>query len=155
VNLHKNTKTEAQLTPAIQELVKNGFKIAVHNFGGKQKLLDFGNPTALLEGNEFLLENIGNDYGGSLTSIKNSSICSPSYIGKEVEITDCVIGPFVSIGNSCILKDCIIRNSVIGDFCVLEKIITENSIIGDHVVMDNLIKKDLIIGDRSNIRSSK
>jgi len=155
VKKHKNENSEAELTPAIQALVKKGFKIAAHVFGGNEKVLDFGNPETLLEGNKFLLKNFEDEFGGPIKNISNSSLCSPSFIGENVEITDCIIGPFVSIGNSCVLKECILKNCVIGESCILEKIITENSIIGDYVVMDNLIKKNLIIGDRSNIRSSK
>ena len=84
-----------------------------------------------------------------------SSLNSPSFIGKNVQMKNCVIGPYCSIGDNCVLHDCIVRNSVIGDGCHLEKIITKNSIIGDHVIMDDITKDDMIIGDQSSIRSSK
>lgn len=146
---------EAQLTPAIQKIIDDGFKISVFEYKQNEKILDLGNPDALLEGNKYLLKNCSTSYGGPVKNLSNSSISSPSFLGKNVIIENCVIGPNVSIGDNCQLKDCILRNCVIGESCHLEKIIMEDSIIGDFVVMDSLIKKNLIIGDRSNIRSSK
>ncbi|TFG20819.1 MAG: hypothetical protein EU530_02050 [Promethearchaeota archaeon] len=144
---------EAQLTPAIQDLVSNGFKLAPMEFS--QGILDFGKYDTLLEGNKFLLTQQDNVLGDLVGEISNSSIKSPSFIGKNVQMKNCVIGPYCSIGDNCVLHDCIVRNSVIGDGCLLEKIITKNSIIGDYVVMDDIIKEDMLIGDQSNIRSSK
>ncbi|MHA1109998.1 MAG: sugar phosphate nucleotidyltransferase [Promethearchaeota archaeon] len=144
---------EAQLTPAIQDLVTNGFKLAPMEFS--KGILDFGKYDTLLEGNKFLLTQQDNILGDLIGEISNSSLNSPSFIGKNVRMKNCVIGPYCSIGDNCVLHDCIVRNSVIGDGCYLEKIITKNSIIGDHVIMDDIIKDDMIIGDQSNIRSSK
>jgi glucose-1-phosphate thymidylyltransferase len=144
---------EAQLTPAIQDLVKNGFKIAPMEFSNG--ILDFGKHRTLLEGNKILLtqqDNVLRDLQGELS---NCSLNSPSFIGNDVVIRNCVIGPFCSIGDNCVLRDCILRNSVIGDGCHLERIITQNSIIGDNVIMDDIIKNNMIIGDQSNIRSSQ
>jgi glucose-1-phosphate thymidylyltransferase len=153
VKKYENKEGEAQFTPAIQELVENGFKLASIEFSGG--ILDFGKYDTLLEGNKFLLTQLDNVLGDLVEEIVNSSLSSPSFIGKNSQIKNCVVGPFCSIGDNCVLQDCIIRNSVIGDGCHLEKIITENSIIGDHVIMDDITKNDMIIGDQSNIRSSK
>ncbi len=144
---------EAQLTPAIQDLVLSGFKLAPMEFN--KGILDFGKHNTLLEGNKFLLSQQDNILGELIGDLSNSSLNSPSFIGKNVKIENCVIGPYCSIGDNCVLQECIVRNSVIGDGCHLERIITKNSIIGDHVVMDDIIKDDMIIGDQSNIRSSK
>jgi glucose-1-phosphate thymidylyltransferase len=157
VNKFENKEGEAQLTPAIQELVDNGFNLASIEFSSG--ILDFGKYDTLLEGNKFLLTQQDNVLGDLVEEITNSSLNSPAFIGKNCQIKNCVVGPFCSIGDNCVLHDCIIRNSVIGDGCHLEKIITENSIIGDHVIMDDITKNDMIIGDESNmmnmIRSSK
>ncbi|MCP4763483.1 MAG: hypothetical protein GY870_17045, partial [archaeon] len=149
----ENKKGEVQITPSIQGLVDDGFKLISRPF--IKGILDFGRPNRLLEGNKYLLKEQDNVIGGPIEKISNSSLTAPSFIGENVEIINCVIGPFCSIGDDCILRDCVIRDSVIGDGCVLERIITENSIIGDYVKLDDLIKNNLIIGDRSNIRSSK
>ena len=155
VEKFKDMEGEAQLTPAIQSIIDDGFKISIFEYSQNEKILDLGNPDSLLEGNKYLLKNCNESYGGPVKKLSNSSISSPSHLGKNVLIENCVIGPYVSIDDNCQLKDCILRNCVIGESCHLEKIVMEDSIIGDFVVMDSLIKKNLIIGDRSNIRSSK
>lgn len=144
---------EAQLTPALQDLVKHGFKLAPMEFS--KGILDFGKHGTLLDGNKILLTQQDNVLGDLQGELSNCSLNSPSFIGKDVVIRNCVIGPFCSIGDNCVLQDCIIRNSVIGDGCHLERIITQNSIIGDNVIMDDIIKNNMIIGDQSNIRSSQ
>ncbi len=153
VKRFEDVEGEAQLTPAIHELVQHGIKIAPMEFN--KGILDFGKNDTLLEGNKFLLTQQDNVLGEIIGELVNSSINSPSFIGKNVQIKNCVIGPYASIGDDCFLEDCIVRNSVVGDGCHLERIITKNSIIGDHVVMDDIIKNDMIIGDQSSIRSSK
>lgn len=144
---------EAQFTPALQKLIENGCNLVTAEF--EKGILDFGKPATLLEGNRYLLDTYNKLSGGPVDEIVNSSLTSPSFIGANGRIENCVIGPYCSIGDNCRIKDCILRNVVIGDNCVLENIITKNSIIGDFVTMDDLIKENLIIGDRSNIRSSK
>jgi glucose-1-phosphate thymidylyltransferase len=153
VEKYQNREEEAQFTPAIQAIIDEGLKIGIVEF--HKEILDFGKPDTLLEGNKFLLKNQDSVLGGPIDNIANSCLTSPSFIGQGSEIINCVIGPNSSIGDNCVLHDCILRNCVIGDGCVLERIITQNSIIGDYVTMDNLIKDNMIIGDRSNIRSSK
>ncbi|MBN2154750.1 MAG: hypothetical protein JW776_01730 [Candidatus Lokiarchaeota archaeon] len=153
VSKFEHREGEAQLTPALDELVKNGFKLAPMEFN--KGILDFGKHGTLLQGNKFLLTQQDNVLGDLIGELTNSSLNSPSFIGKDVQIRNCVIGPYCSLGDNCVLQDCIIRNSVIGDGCHLERIITQNSIIGDNVIMDDIIKNNMIIGDQSNIRSSK
>ena len=153
LNKYKNSEKEVQFTPALQNLIDEGFKLTIYKFN--KGILDFGNAETLLEGNQFLLKLQENIMGGPANSIINSVLISPSYIGKNVILKNCIIGPYCSIGDNSIIQNCIIKNSVIGDDCNLENIITNNSIIGDYVIMDNLIKEKLIIGDNSNIRSSE
>lgn len=142
---------EAQLTPALQDLVEHGFKLVAMEF--KSGILDFGKYSTLLEGNKILLSERNFPIGDNLKDFPHSSMNPPIFIGKNVKINDSVIGPYCSIGDNCVLQDCIIKNSVIGDGCHLERIITQNSIIGDNVYMDIIIKDNMLIGDQSNIRS--
>jgi len=151
VKKFKGKEGEAQLTPAIHDLVQNGFNIVPMEFD--TGILDFGKYSTLLEGNKILLKKQNTITDN--TKAPYSSLNAPSFIGKDVEIKNCVIGPYCSIGDNNILHDCIIRNSVIGDGCHLEKIITQNSIIGDNVIMDDITKDNMIVGDQTNIRSPK
>jgi glucose-1-phosphate thymidylyltransferase len=63
-------------------------------------------------------------------NIKGSILKSPVYIGKNSSIENCLIGPNVTIGDSCVIKDCIIENSIIDSNNYIENVILKDSIIG-------------------------
>ena len=71
------------------------------------------------------------------------------HIGNNTRILNSVIGPHVSIGCDCFIRNCIIGNSVIEKHTSLENVITYNSIIGSNVSIESISKDNLIIGDRS------
>ncbi|WP_457556989.1 sugar phosphate nucleotidyltransferase [Candidatus Harpocratesius sp.] len=140
-------RREFQFTPALQQLVNEGFKLLSAPF--PDGILDFGRPEALLNGNRILLEAHQSRVEGEISKIENSIIKNPCAIGKETVIIRSVIGPYVSIGKNCVIEDCNLKNVVIGDNCYLKKIITENSIIGDQVKIDSVIKNKITLGDNS------
>jgi glucose-1-phosphate thymidylyltransferase len=148
---------EHQLTPIIQQLIEEGFKLKTTEM--KREILDFGRPDSLLAGNRLLLSETSTPdptYEELFQSgnIIDSKIVPPVYIGKDSQISDSVIGPNVSIGDNVMLKKCILSDSVIGDGANLKKIISSESIIGDYTVLEDLIKKSITIGDSSYITTS-
>ena len=141
---------EVYLTESLQDLVKDGFKIAavVH----KQGIVDFGRPSELLNGNRFLLETHSvkrEDFQSLNITVEKSYLKNPVYIGKNTKIINSVIGPFISIGDDSYIENCILENSVIESRVHLNNIISKNSIIGSDVKVDNISKDNLIIGDKS------
>ncbi|MHA2185827.1 MAG: sugar phosphate nucleotidyltransferase [Promethearchaeota archaeon] len=148
---------EHQLTPVIQQLIEEGFKLKVSEM--KREILDFGRPHSVLAGNRLLLSEIkitDPSYESSVQSgnIIDSKIVPPVFIGVNTKISDSVIGPNVSIGDNVSLNKCILSDSVIGDGANLTKIISSESIIGDYTVLEDLIKKSITIGDSSFITTS-
>jgi glucose-1-phosphate thymidylyltransferase len=148
---------EHQLTPIIEQLIKDGYKIIINEM--KEKILDFGRPESLLEGNKYLLSELKvkdpmyeNLYKSG--NIVDTRIVPPVYIGENVQISDSVIGPNVSVGDGAHLHKCILSESVIGDGAHLMKIISSQSIIGDYSVLEDLIKKAITIGDSSYIATT-
>ncbi|MHA1777717.1 MAG: hypothetical protein DRO88_00905 [Promethearchaeia archaeon] len=140
-------RMEFQFTPALQQLVEEGFCILSAPFS--DGILDFGRPEALLESNRILLEAHQARVEGEIAKIENSYIENPCAIGAGTKITRSVIGPYVSIGKSCVIEDCNLQNVVIGDHCYLKNIITAESIIGDEVKIDSVIKNKITLGDNS------
>ncbi len=141
---------EIYLTESLQDLINDGFKISAVVL--KNGILDFGRPSELLIGNKYLLEHEHikkEDFKELNITFEYSFMKNPVHIGRDSKIINCVIGPHVSIGNNCFLKNCIIKNSVIEHNTRLQKVITENSIIGSNVEIKDLIKDNLIVGDRS------
>lgn len=147
INEGKIKRKEFQFTPALQQLVEEGYKLLCAPF--KEGILDFGRPEALLNGNRILLEADQASVGGQVAKIENSMIINPCAIGKNTQIIRSVIGPYVSIGKDCVIEDCNLSNVVIGDNCYMKKIITEFSIIGDNVKIDSIIKNKITLGDNS------
>jgi len=156
-NIKIENGQEHQLTPIIDQLIKDGFKIKINEM--KEEILDFGRPESLLEGNEYLLSELKFKdpmYENLRKSgnIVDTRIVPPVYIGKDVKISDSVIGPNVSVGDGVHLHKCILSESVIGDGAHLKKIISSQSIIGDYSVLEDLIKKEITIGDSSYIATT-
>jgi glucose-1-phosphate thymidylyltransferase len=148
---------EHQFTPIIQELLDEDHKIKINEM--KTKILDFGRPESLLEGNRYLLSEIKLKdplYENLFKSghIEDSKIVPPVCIGENVKITNSVIGPNVSIGDNVTIEKCILYESVLGDGANLKKIISSNSIIGDYSTLEDLIKKRINIGDSTYITTS-
>ncbi|MEE9378106.1 MAG: sugar phosphate nucleotidyltransferase [Candidatus Lokiarchaeia archaeon] len=142
---------EIYLTESLQDLVKDGFKIAavVH----KQGIVDFGRPSEILNGNRFLLETHSvkrEDFQSLNITVEKSYLKNPFYIGKNTKIINSVIGPYISIGDDSYIENCILENSVIESRAHLNNIISKNSIIGSDVKVDMICKNNLIIGDKSS-----
>lgn len=148
---------ERQFTPIIQSLIESGAKIGVNVM--QKTILDFGRISMLLEGNRYLLSQVPDlevrvQDQLKAKRIENTQIIHPVFIGNNCTITNCVIGPNVSIGDNVIINKCVLANAVIGDCSTLENIITENSVIGDFVTLDNLVKNNISIGDSSTLAST-
>jgi len=148
---------EHQLTPIIQKLISEGFKLKINEM--TKEILDFGRPSSLIEGNRHLLAEIKiqdplYEKLFQSSNIVDSKIVPPVFIGENSKISNSVIGPNVSIGNDVVLDKCILSESVIGDGVNLKKIISSESIIGDYSILEDLIKKSITIGDSSYITTS-
>ena len=146
----ENSK-EIYLTESLQDLVDKGFKIKAVKL--KKGILDFGRPSELLIGNQYLVAQNASKQDNFLNlqiSSERSFIKNPVFIGKNSKIINSVIGPYVSIGDNSYIEDSILENSVIEKRAQLKNIITKNSIIGSDVLVENISKDNLIIGDKSN-----
>ena len=148
---------EHQITPVIEKLIEEGVKIKINEMS--EEILDVGRPESLLEANRLLLSDLKLQdplYEKLFQSgnIVDSKIVPPVYIGKDVKISNSIIGPNVSVGDRAELSKCVINESVVGDGAILRKIITSDSIIGDYSILEELIKKNIIIGDSTYITTS-
>jgi glucose-1-phosphate thymidylyltransferase len=147
-------KKEFQFTPALQQLVEEGFKLKSATF--KEGILDFGRPEALLNSNRILLDAMSADFKKrNDIEIIDSKIINPSAVDSGTKIFHSIIGPYSSIGKNCIIEDCNLNNVVIGDDCILKKIITRESIIGDFVQIESIIKNNMTIGDNTTLYATE
>lgn len=136
------TKGELQLTDALQMMIDDGEKFTTFPVEG---WYDCGKPETLLSTNKFLLDKKSSS--GEFSSVV---INQPVFIADDASIENSVIGPYATIDSKTVIKDSIIRNSIIGSEAKVSKALLENSIIGNNAVIKGNFKR-LNSGDSSEV----
>lgn len=136
------TKGELQLTDALQMMIDDGEKFKIFDVHG---WYDCGKPETLLSTNKFLLDQ------KSLTrKFENVVINLPVYIADDAKIENSVIGPYATIDKGCVIKESVIKNSIVGTNSQVRKAMLDNSIIGSNTIVKGAFKR-LNIGDSTEI----
>lgn len=138
------TRNEYQLTDALQLMIDAG-----HPFysGQIRGWLDCGKHDALLETNRLLLSRKKDEV---VRNYPGSSIIEPCHIDADVEITNSIIGPNVSLHRGCSVNGVMLRDSVVAANCYLENSSLERSILGESVTVRRF-HGSLNLGDHSEI----
>ena len=139
-------KGEYYLVDAINIMLEQGLKMRVQPI---EEWHDCGKPDTLLETNRYLLEN-GRDNSTAASQREAIVVVPPVFIDPSADIERSVIGPHVSIGPGCVIKNSLIQNSLVD----------ANSEIVDSSLSDSLIGREarvigryrsLNVGDSSEI----
>jgi glucose-1-phosphate thymidylyltransferase len=139
-------KGEYQLTNAMENMKNKGMLFVP---GAVDEWLDCGNYSATVYTNQRVLVNKSTQFEGVAKRFGNDVVIhEPCFIGEGVELKNCEIGPFVSIGNNSKLENCVIRNSIIQESCDIKEFECENSMIGNHVCLNGKTK-EYSLGDYS------
>ena len=136
------TKGELQLTDALQMMLDDGEKITTFDVNG---WYDCGKPETLLSTNKFLL-----DQKSSTKKFANVVVNLPVYIADDAKIENSVIGPYATIDKGCIIKESVIKNSIVGTNSQVSKAMLNGSIIGNNTIVKGAFKR-LNIGDSTEI----
>ncbi len=136
------TKDEFQLTDALQLMINKGEKVTTFPVEG---WYDCGKAETLLETNKFLLEKNHFEFKS-----ENVVVIPPVYVAKTATVENSVIGPYVTVSEDAVVKESIIKNSIINPGAYIEKSMLENSIIGNNALIKGNYKK-LNAGDSSEI----
>jgi glucose-1-phosphate thymidylyltransferase len=139
------TKGEYQLTDALQLMIEKGEKFNTFNVDG---WFDCGKPETLLSTNRFLLEKFSQK-----REIKDSIIIQPSYVSPSAIVERSVIGPYASIADGAIVKDSLIKNSIVSYDAKVKSSLLEESIIGNDAEVTGKFHK-LNVGNSSQIEQS-
>ena len=140
-------KGEFQLTNALENMKQKGAKF----YPGKvDEWLDCGNPIAAVHANKRVLEYTANDEARKVLSTENTHIIEPCFIGTNVQLKNCTIGPYVSIGNDTCIINSTIKNTIIQNNTTIIDADLEDSMIGNHVQYKGG-KKRISVGDYSKI----
>ena len=140
-------KGEFQLTNALENMKLKGAKF----YPGKvEEWLDCGNPVAAIHANKRVLEYTDNEEAREGLEKNNSTVIEPCFIGQNVTLKNCTIGPHVSIGNNTCISNSTIKNTIIQNNTQIVNADLENSMIGNNVEYLGGTKR-VSIGDYSKI----
>ncbi len=137
-------KEEYFLADAINLMLNKGAKFRTES---TEVWLDAGIPEALLETNRYLLDH-GRGNNVPTPESEGVTIIQPVSISPDVHLESVVIGPYVTLGEGCTLKNTVIRNSIIEAGTQISDIVIEGSLIGRNVILQGRPEK-LNIGDNS------
>ncbi len=124
-------KGEYQITDAMQHMIQKGVQFYT---GEVEEWLDCGNKDSTLNTLERILEIKKNTETliATNSTITNSTIIEPCYIGANVQILNSVIGPHASIESNATITNSIISKSIIGKHTLVNNSILHNSMFGNY-----------------------
>ncbi len=140
----KTTKGEIQFTDALMNLVAAGHKLRTVPIDG---WYDCGKPETLLATNRFLLDkncaNTGPVCGDCL-------IRHPVYLAPGVNLSNSIIGPYVSVGEGASVENCVLENSIINENAALANVVMKDSLIGPDAVFKGRSQR-INLGESSEV----
>ncbi|MDQ3539442.1 MAG: sugar phosphate nucleotidyltransferase [Chloroflexota bacterium] len=117
------TRGEFFIADAMQLMIDAGKKFMTRNIDVWE---DCGNADALLQTNRYLLSSDP----PSPVQRAGSLIVPPSFVHRSAELENAIIGPNASIGAGALIKDSVVRDSILEDGSRLEGVVLEHSVIG-------------------------
>ena len=140
---------EYQLTDCLENMLQTGYSFTTETVS---KWMDCGNKDAVVDTNKQLLE-MREEMRGMHTNVTGNNTCviPPYYIGENVRLDNCVIGPYVTLEDGVMIENSIITNSIIGKDSRIDNAILDNSMIGEGAVYSGKAK-DISLGSYSNIK---
>jgi glucose-1-phosphate thymidylyltransferase len=170
-NLKPSWRGELEITDALDMLMNQGNKIEYDTVTGWWK--DTGTPEDIIHANKLVLDSIGTEnqflidndseikgnivIGKGTEISRDSFVTGPAIIGKNCKIGPAVrLGPYVSVGDNCTLKNCNLEESIIMADCKIDAKIDLSSSIVAHSseIEDSKIpkKQQFLLGERSQLR---
>ena len=148
-----STRGELEITDAIQTLVSTGHVVGVSSIDGWW--YDTGNPHSFLECNSAtLLLDATSEYSAP----PGVTLVPPVVIDPTARLTDCSIGPFVTIGPDVTIDGSTVSDSVIfrggtvrGSGCLRHSIVGQRST----VVLSSDSNGSVVIGDDSIVEVNR
>lgn len=136
------TKGEYQLTDALQMMLQRGESMTTFMVNG---WFDCGKPETLLSTNRALLEkrSVSRKMPGVVVN-------EPVYIAATADLSNCVVGPYTTVGDKARISESVIRNSIIGEEAIVLKALLDNSIVGNGSVVKGGYKR-INVGGSSEI----
>ena len=140
----RGDRGENHLTEALLGLIHDGENIRTHVV---DNWLDCGKKDSLLETNRILLERIKHRHE---YHFECSVVIHPVHIADGCQIQNSIIGPNVAIAEHAILKNSIVKNSILGAYSQLDSIVLDGSVIGNDASLKGK-SHQVNIGDNTEI----
>jgi glucose-1-phosphate thymidylyltransferase len=161
---------ELEITDAIQWLVENDYRVFPYIHRGWW--IDTGAPTAMLEANSLVLEELTPCIEGYVdrdsevdsrvtvekgAEIINSVVRGPTIIGEDTRVINSYVGPFTSIYHHVVVEDSEIERSIVLEYSRIRDIPAriQDSLIGRQVDLSRSPIKPkalkLTLGDYSQV----
>jgi len=139
---NKRTKGEFQLTDALQALLEKGYPMRISHVEG---WYDCGKPETLLATNEHLLKSVPQP-----APIPGATLIPPVFIAPTARIERSILGPYVSVADSAVIRRSIVRDSIINEGSIVEDMLLERSVVGENAVVRGAFQR-LNVGDSSEV----
>ena len=136
---------EYQLTDALDRLLQKGntFKSAT-----VEEWLDCGTLPAWLDTSGVIVEKEFDEVDDS--RFENTKIVPPVYIGENVTLKNCVVGPYASIDDNSVLTDTVVEHSIVLEHAHVANSNLKRATIGNHVEAHKL-NGAVHLGDHSKV----
>lgn len=146
----RQTLGEHFMADAYEILLEEGARIATLDI---RLWTDAGQPQNILETNSRLL-GIGYNTQDAIerSYAENFMVVPPVYIHPSAMIEKSVIGPYATIDAEVVVRDSIVRNSIVDRGAVLEKVFLDGSLIGENAEVSGQ-PLQLFVGDNSKVRT--
>ncbi len=146
-DLKPSWRGELEITDALDLSLRRGQRIGYDTVTGWWK--DTGTPEDIIHANRLVLDSIGTEnqflidpdaavndnvvLGRGTAVSRDSLVIGPVIVGRNCHIGPAArIGPYVSIGDNCTIKNCEIKNSIVMSECAVESRIEIDSSIIAH-----------------------
>ena len=132
-------KNEYFIADAIQLMIDAGTKVIPMPVTEWE---DCGNAETLLATNRYLLQR----QNSNVTARSGSVIVAPSFVADDAVIENSVVGPFASIGRGVMVRESIVRDSIIEERAQINGALLDRSIVGRRASISGLAR-GLNVGD--------
>ncbi len=138
------TKNEYQLTDALQWMIDQKARFRTFNVTG---WYDCGKPETLLQTNRELLAKANRS-----SKVKGSLVIPPVFVSRTAQVENCVLGPYVSVADSAVIKNSVVQDSIVSSGARVESSVLESSLIGNNAWVRGAVGR-INLGDFSEIES--
>lgn len=143
--MSKNIKTKGEyfIADAIQIMIDRGARFEIERIGVWE---DCGNVEALLDTNRYLLSK----EPPSPAQRPGSLIVPPSYVHREAKLEDAVIGPYASVGAGTVVRNSVVRDSIVEENSEIVDAILQRSVVGSKTTIHGSARS-ISVGDNGKV----